>query len=95
MSATRTASAPAPRSSIIDAPDECGCKAGALAASVALLLYLVVVGTVPWIRAQPGWVTWTAGVFVIFGSAIAGKVLGLQLAIRDRKTLVGLDLDRS
>ena len=95
MSATRTASALAPRKSIIEATDDCGCKAGALAASVALLLYLIVVGTVPWLRAQPGWVTWTGGVFVFFGSAITGKVLGLQLAIRDRKTLVALDLDRS
>lgn len=71
---------------------DCGCKAGALGASVALILYLVVVGTVPWLRAQPGWVTWTGGVLVFLGAAIAGKVLGLQLAEHRRpRSITSLD----
>jgi hypothetical protein len=80
VSATKTASVPVPSKSINEAAGDCGCKAGALGASLALILYLIVGGMVPWLRAQPGWSTWTGGVIVFLGSAIAGKVLGLQLA---------------
>ena len=67
---------------LVEAANDCGCRTGALATSLALTVYLLQSIAVPLLAVVPNSFTWWEAALVLLGGALVGKTFGVFQAKR-------------